>query len=411
MKLDFIAGLLLKAVEATGSKDFRGVQANVGEVLVWRNLFWGLSEAMVRNPKPWIGDYLLPDIEPAGAYQIISTMAYTKVKYIIEQTVASGLIYLNSSARDFKNPEIRPYLDKYMRGSNGYDAEEPREAAQAVVGLRSAPNSAAATNSTRSTTAARPRKSGATCCSVRMAGGQRRQAQGLCRAVHGGIRSRRLEGAGSHGSGRTQLSRHARAGPAAELEEAALMVGVVSTGAMGQAAEPTFKGDPDVYKVIFEDANFRVIEATRKKGIHDKAHGHPVPSIVYSLTDCKTKQYAADGKTPEGETKAGSVGPSLWSRRILPRTPATQTANRFSSRRSRPATDRLEPASHVPVRGLFVAFSSHHPEDRQHQHHLGDPAAGERQRAQHGNTGRIDQHVNEPAPEKEGAGECRRGSD
>ncbi len=49
-------------------------------------------------------------------------MAYTKVKYIIEQTVASGLIYLNSSARDFKNPEIRPYIDKYMRGSNGYDA-------------------------------------------------------------------------------------------------------------------------------------------------------------------------------------------------------------------------------------------------------------------------------------------------
>jgi len=80
------------------------------------------------------------------------------------------------------------------------------------------------------------------------------------------------------------------------------MVGVVSTGAMGQGAEPTFKGDPDVYKVIFEDANFRVIEATRKKGIHDNAHGHPVPSIV-----CKTKQYAADGKTAEGETMAGSA--------------------------------------------------------------------------------------------------------
>jgi aromatic ring hydroxylase len=46
-------------------------------------------------------------------------MAYTKIKYIIEQTVASGLIYLNSSSRDFKNPEIRPYLDKYMRGSGG----------------------------------------------------------------------------------------------------------------------------------------------------------------------------------------------------------------------------------------------------------------------------------------------------
>jgi 4-hydroxyphenylacetate 3-monooxygenase len=123
VKLDFIAGLLLKAVEASGTKDFRGVQANVGEVIAWRNLFWSLSDAMARNPDPWIGDYKLPKMDPGFAYMIIATMAYTKVKYIIEQTSASGLIYLNSHARDFKNPEIRRYLDRFMRGSNGYDAE------------------------------------------------------------------------------------------------------------------------------------------------------------------------------------------------------------------------------------------------------------------------------------------------
>ena len=100
------------------------MQANVGEVIAWRNLFWALSDAMVRDPKPWIGDYVLPNMDPGSAYQIIATMAYTKVKYLIEQTVASGLIYLNSHARDFQNPEIRPYLDRYMRGSNGYKAEE-----------------------------------------------------------------------------------------------------------------------------------------------------------------------------------------------------------------------------------------------------------------------------------------------
>jgi aromatic ring hydroxylase len=124
VKLDFISGLLLKATEAAGTKDYRGVQANVGEVIAWRKLFWGLSDAMVRDPKPWIGDYVLPNMDPGNAYQIIATMAYTRVKYLIEQTVASGLIYLNSHARDFKNPEIRPYLDQYLRGSNGYKAEE-----------------------------------------------------------------------------------------------------------------------------------------------------------------------------------------------------------------------------------------------------------------------------------------------
>jgi hypothetical protein len=88
---------------------------------------------------------------------------------------------------------------------------------------------------------------------------------------------------------------------------AAIIVGMASTGAVGQTAEPTFKGDPDVYKVIFEDANFRVIEANRKKGVKDKAHGHPVASIVYNITDCTTKQYAADGKTTESTSKAGTA--------------------------------------------------------------------------------------------------------
>jgi aromatic ring hydroxylase len=124
VKLDFIAGLLLKAVEASGTKDYRGVQANVGEVIAWRNMFWALTEAMVRDPRPWKGQYLLPNNDAGSAYQVLATIAYTKIKYLIEQTAASGLIYLNSHSRDFSNPDIRPYIDRYMRGSNGYTAEQ-----------------------------------------------------------------------------------------------------------------------------------------------------------------------------------------------------------------------------------------------------------------------------------------------
>jgi 4-hydroxyphenylacetate 3-monooxygenase len=51
-------------------------------------------------------------------------MAYPRIKEIIEQTLASGLIYINSHAVDFQTPDLRPYLDKNLRGSNDYTALE-----------------------------------------------------------------------------------------------------------------------------------------------------------------------------------------------------------------------------------------------------------------------------------------------
>jgi 4-hydroxyphenylacetate 3-monooxygenase len=122
VKLDFIAGLLLKAVEATDSGQFRGVQAQVGEVLAWRNLFWGLTDGMANTPMPWHNGAVLPNESYGLAYRVLATVAYPRVKEIIEQVVASGLIYLNSHAVDFQVPEVRHYLDQYVRGSNGYDA-------------------------------------------------------------------------------------------------------------------------------------------------------------------------------------------------------------------------------------------------------------------------------------------------
>src|SRR6266571_2593640 len=124
VKLEFIAGLMLKAVEATGTKDYRGVQTRVGEVISYRNLFWSLSEAMARNATPWTNGAVLPNMEAASAYQVFGSTFYPVIKNLIEQTLASGLIYLNSSSVDFKSPELRSYLEKYVRGSNGYNSED-----------------------------------------------------------------------------------------------------------------------------------------------------------------------------------------------------------------------------------------------------------------------------------------------
>jgi 4-hydroxyphenylacetate 3-monooxygenase len=123
VKLDFIAGLFIKAVEITGTKDYRGVQASVGEVIGLRHTMWAFSDAMARSGEPW-GKYVLPNLEAALAYRTLAGDAYSKVRNLIQKTVASALIYLPSTARDFLNPALRPYLDKYVRGSNGVNAEE-----------------------------------------------------------------------------------------------------------------------------------------------------------------------------------------------------------------------------------------------------------------------------------------------
>jgi 4-hydroxyphenylacetate 3-monooxygenase len=50
--------------------------------------------------------------------------AYSRIREIIMQDLGSALIYLPSSVQDFKSASIRPYLDKYVRGSGGVEAVE-----------------------------------------------------------------------------------------------------------------------------------------------------------------------------------------------------------------------------------------------------------------------------------------------
>ena len=69
VKLDFLAGFFIKAVEATGTIDFRGIQASIGEILAWRNMFWALTDAMCAHPVPSAGGSVLPNIEAASAYR------------------------------------------------------------------------------------------------------------------------------------------------------------------------------------------------------------------------------------------------------------------------------------------------------------------------------------------------------
>jgi 4-hydroxyphenylacetate 3-monooxygenase len=124
VKLDFLVGVIAKALRAAGSEEFRGNQALLGEIIAWRNLFWGLTDAMAHNPTPWVGDTVLPNAQSGASYRVFAGDAYRRVREIVEKIVASSLIYLPSSTRDFRNPAIDPYLARYVRGSYGTNYKE-----------------------------------------------------------------------------------------------------------------------------------------------------------------------------------------------------------------------------------------------------------------------------------------------
>ena len=66
------------------------MQTRVGEVLAWRNLFWGLTDAMARSPTPWVGGAVLPNLDYGLAYRWFMAIGYPRVKEIIEQDVGAG---------------------------------------------------------------------------------------------------------------------------------------------------------------------------------------------------------------------------------------------------------------------------------------------------------------------------------
>lgn len=82
---------------------------------------------------------------------------------------------------------------------------------------------------------------------------------------------------------------------------------MMASAAAAENAAPSYQGDPETYKVVFEDQNFRVIAATWKKGVTDKPHSHPVPFVAYALDDCTIRIHNPDGSTRELDNKSGAT--------------------------------------------------------------------------------------------------------
>jgi 4-hydroxyphenylacetate 3-monooxygenase len=123
VKLDFMVGLLLAALDAVGAAANRTAQARLGQVVAWRNVMWAISSAQARQPQPGPGRTVLPNLSFGSAYRTLGATAWAESRTAALDLLASGLIALPSSREDFANPELRPILDRFFRGSQGMDAE------------------------------------------------------------------------------------------------------------------------------------------------------------------------------------------------------------------------------------------------------------------------------------------------
>jgi beta-alanine degradation protein BauB len=74
--------------------------------------------------------------------------------------------------------------------------------------------------------------------------------------------------------------------------------------AAAQDAPPTYIAAPGVYTLVLDDEKFRVIRAVWRPGQIDAPHSHPIPSVVFPLTDCTLKLTSAEG-TRIVHTRAG----------------------------------------------------------------------------------------------------------
>lgn len=64
--------------------------------------------------------------------------------------------------------------------------------------------------------------------------------------------------------------------------------------AAAQAVPHSLVASPDIYKVIAENEQYRVIEVTWKPGQRDQMHSHPASAVYYPM-DCTLRGFDSSG--------------------------------------------------------------------------------------------------------------------
>lgn len=120
--MEFFCGLAAKLADVIGITGFLHVQDKLGEMLsqleIARAVYYG-AEAMAQE----MNGVWLPGGLGLRAFHLHTGAIYSRFVEIVQILAGGGFFYAPSAA-DMDNPEIRPYIDKFVRGRPGIPAEE-----------------------------------------------------------------------------------------------------------------------------------------------------------------------------------------------------------------------------------------------------------------------------------------------
>lgn len=87
---------------------------------------------------------------------------------------------------------------------------------------------------------------------------------------------------------------------------AALSLGLVAPAPAQTPQLPrSFVASPDIYQVLAQNEQFKLIAVTWRPGQRDVLHAHPA-NAVYYLTDCSLRVHAQDGSFRDVQPRAGT---------------------------------------------------------------------------------------------------------
>lgn len=95
-----------------------------------------------------------------------------------------------------------------------------------------------------------------------------------------------------------------RAWPRLAAGTACVALWMAASPAAAQALPLSFAASPEIYQVVAEGPQYRVISVTWKPGQRDKMHSHPASAVHY-LTDCKLRLRTPDGAVRDVAPVAG----------------------------------------------------------------------------------------------------------